>query len=82
MSFGWLGWKFRMRAEAEAMAWRFFGVLEGVGSMLTDGGAGCEEVLESEDVAALVRVNCRLLRGVLCVTGDAGDEGGEDSWVG
>ena len=34
MSFGWLGWKERMRAVEVMAAERFLGVLEGVGSMV------------------------------------------------
>ena len=101
-SFGFSGWKLRILAVDRLAACRFFGVLEGVGSIVTGSMFGsasaCREfdgpaTSESEDCApapgalrALPKSCCRCFRGVLCnpdrLTGDAGDEGGDESCVG
>ena len=80
-----------MRAVEEmAAAWeRFLGVLEGVGSIVVGsmvGAASDDSDGPSESEAAQLGLRV-CFRGVLvgerrCVRGEAGDEGGLESWVG
>ena len=79
-----------MRAVEEmAAAWeRLRGVLEGVGSIVVGsmvGGASESDGPSESEAAPLCLRAC--FRGVLvgerrCVRGEAGDEGGLESWVG